>query len=702
MKPVQAWQEECNVWRSAWRQVETFVERIEELRDRNAANAALVQAVLPVVEAIHDEKRWREGRGLDVSLETAIDRGDKIPGDLKKKETFETRVPGQLEIEGAVASLFVPGGDVSADKIANIQLPKPATLFDVYSETGWSPWVVPLYPTDTLSQPAEYTSWNSFFPPADRLDATQETAETYPKKTWSELVSEREPPEPSDGEDGWRSLLDPKASSDQRKAAAARAQGACQDGILAYLKCHNHISKEGVGNLPDLDADAVMGLLTNAATELARRSPIYASIAGSGDPDKARAFSASQPLIDAVLPPLSAILDEAIGAQIAYPDGPLRMLRTLESAFRSHWVFRKIWFSTRRARYADPLLRRVLLPFRTSLARLRAGNATLYAYPAALGRPAAHADALLSLAPQPGGGHRSFPALEPGHIAVVEGARRTLAVVLGSAGPGLPDGDNPGLDRLHVAPLFVSMAQGPGIMGLLGTGTLSAGPLTLTDAALRHATDTGHPEHDGALQSFVSLWSKLCLLLGTAEITSGADKALRISIPCPLNEKVELPVDGPVPPGAQQLVLDVTKVVEKGLPKANPAFARVGEMLLVKGIDEHGEPWQGACEVIALQRVAAADVAKPIAVIPPKQPVCCDCAGEKLVLLVTDYLVPVPLVKNVVVHRTFEGFGAPSLAAGRLLPNVVDPATKSGNNDPYRGPELATARRILERWLSNA
>jgi len=696
MKPVEAWRQERDVWRSLWRQVETFVDRIQDLRDQCQANVELVQAVLPVMQAIHEERRWRNGEGLDVPLETSLTRGETIDADLTDDDFFSNRLPGLLEIEGAVAALTMTPSDPSKGfqiddlkNISNIRLPPTQSIFKIHTDEGWSSFEVPAYPGAALSGAGPFTSAQSFFPKKDRESAAMSQGEKYPRQTFSSLVSSRDWPEPSDGDDGWRSLLDSAASREQRMRAAQSAQGACQRGKSAIAKCTAYLSEEGT------DVDGLLDLLARASAEFERRRSIYAHIAANGDIGDESVLLQHPWEIDNIELLLRPLLDEAIEALISYPDGPLRMLRALEGAFATHWVFRKIWFDARRNRYATPRLLRVLQPFRQSLAALREDKPTPYAHPAALGRPAASGDTILYLVQSPFAGKPPFSKLEPGHVAVVEGSRRTLALVLGDAGPSLPDEKGTRLDRLHVAPLFVSMAQGPGVMGLVDAGALGAGPLALSKGALRHATESAHPEHDGALQAMVSLWSKLCLLLGHDEVTGSHE------LPSPLPLGTKLPVEGTVQPGAQQLVLDVKAVVGLGIDAKNPAFARVGEMLLVQGKDASGELWQGACEVMALQRVPAADTRKTIAVLPPKPPVCCDCNGDKLVLLVRDYLVPEPLTE-VVVHRHFKGFGAPSLAAGQLLPNVVDPRTSDAKDEPYRGPELATACRVLEQWLTKA
>jgi hypothetical protein len=408
---------------------------------------------------------------------------------------------------------------------------------------------------------------------------------------------------------------------------------------------------------------------------------------------------------------VGTVLDEAINARVEYPDGTLRILRMLEWTFRRAWEARKVWFRVRRIRYLEPLLTaRFLQTFLKSLASMYGSLPNLQTGIAFRARLAATAPLVtgavtIKLAPGAHNKPLDLSGIDPGQVAVVEGdagERRALAILLG------PDSNAGGLQRLRISPARISMSGNlppPSVAGLITQGKLDAGPVKLDDAGLRDGVASGSPGDDGVVEELVALWSRLCLVLG-GDAVRVALKATRPGssgeLPTFLDRNLKLPVQGPLETHAQKLVLSVAAMKNAGLDldgTSKPIVARPGELLLVSGKDDKGHPWQGVVEVLSIVRTTPDKVNDDPVLPPAASKICCQGPGTVIVIQVKDTTFPVALTSGITLSRDFQGFGAPSLATGVLLPKDLDPRNDGEEIGPYRGPELKAACDILSGWM---
>jgi hypothetical protein len=344
-----------------------------------------------------------------------------------------------------------------------------------------------------------------------------------------------------------------------------------------------------------------------------------------------------------------------------------------------------------------------LRTFIADLARALAGQPT--SFPFAFDLPATQplfsTGELLAL--PDGLSDEDLARIKPGMIAVIDGDRKAIAIVRGL------DPSSTGRLRLRIMPLSISMAAGsklPGVAGMITTGRISAGPIDpalLVAANLRDGAAHGRPQDDGLPQELAAHWSRLCLVRGWQRVHDW----LKGDFPTHLGHKQHLPVLGPVAPGAHRFILDPAALAAHGFdldgPK-KPLIARPGEMLLIRGTDKDGTVWQDAVEVLTITRTTADKVDQEDPTPPPLgKPICCQDPGDRVVVTVKRSHLPEALVRDITLHRDFRGFGAPSLAVGRLLPNEVDPDSHTdelvNGHEVYRGPEVKAAREILDTWL---
>ena len=728
MSIVKLLREEFQLWQAWWRQIEAFIERIDDARDADAEYRRKFLALLDVVTAIEDEKRIRNGTGLGAPLEIALRRGEPETSKLHLNGTKDnpplawTRVPGAYDVEIAVAPLDVPvknelvGEDLTIVRFA----PNDPPLFERYDERDmqWTPVAVPSYdfgqftfagPVDPLVLPyargglydPEIRRFRSLFPPFPPPAPPLILAPSWsscmagraPRTDRAHLLGAVNPQAYPDGV--------PEGGSNVVGIAMA-AKSICEHGA-AMLEAAAGALKDD--EFPELDDDAAASFLSKikqTAGDFRARADVYSDFAAGVQVPTAPAITSLHDLGYGLYQPLRTVLDEAVDRRVADPDGTVRALRALEWAFNGFWYVRLAWFQARRRRRLDPLLlRRFLRTFLSSFATAYGGQATGLPFQSSLAKPAFVTSTNLHLS----GGASGLDDIKPGMIAVIGGDRKTIAVILGEdPGPA-------GMPRLRVLPLQVSMAAGsklPGVAGMISTGLVSAGPVDLsllTAANLRGGRVHGHPEHDGLPQELAAHWSRLCLILGWKTVFDRIKSArpdITGDFPTYLPRTLRLPVLGPVQPGANRLLLDAGALRAKGFDldsPARPIIARPGEMLLLRGKEKGGDVWQGAVEVMTITRTTPDKAHEEVPTPPPGQPIGCQEPGEVVVIQVKSTSFPMPLLSDIRLHRDFQGFGAPSLAVGTLLPKEVDPDSQGGDKSLYRGPELRAAREVLQQWM---
>lgn len=724
---------EFQLWQAWWRPVEAFIERIDEAKDRDDEHRRKFRALLRVATAMEDERRLRDGSGLLAPLEIAQKRGDEIKpnleGELAETPAKRRRVPGAYDLEIAVAPINIlplDGGKLDLDKL------DPAKLKDVkevkftpnghlifssfYDEVGrrWRTMKVPDYDFGTVEVQSETdgltasTEGGLYAPELRRLRSMLPPlpdpfnlllANLVP--TWTSIKKGCDLPEDQIGVlNGGGALVAPQAAS-----ACLDGAKALEDAALA-LKEDTFDELESAASLQDDDAPdpgpLFLGKLKKAAGAFRTRADVYQGIAQGQVPITPQLL-ASDPG-GAVKGDVEKVLDAVVEARIKDPDGTMRSLRAMEWAFSGFWWVRVGWFTARRDGHLTPLFRkRFLRTFLLDLASALSGQPT--SFPFAFDLPATQP--LFTTGehiPLPGGvSDDAIARLKPGMIAIIDGDRKAIAVVRGL------DPSPSGQMRIRVMPLSISMAAGsklPGVAGMITTARISGAPLPpdLRSAAnLRDGAAHGRPQDDALLQELAAHWSRLCLVRGWQKIHA----VLKGDFPTHLGHGQRLPVLGPVAPGAHRIILDPAALAAHGFdldgPK-KPIIARPGEVLLLRGTDAAGTAWQDAVEVLTITRTTADKVDQEDPAPPPLgKPICCQDPGDRVVVTVKQSHLPEALVSDISLHRDFRGFGAPSLAVGKLLPGEVDPDSHTGDkvngHEVYRGPELTAARQILDRWL---
>lgn len=714
MSTIKLVRDEIQLWQALWRQIDAFVERIDEARDADAENRRKFLALIDVVTAIEDEKRVRNGIGLAPPLEIALRR--KEPG-LKKKDELEEkdaddrhRVPGAYDLEVAIAPINLPLDEqIEEGDLENVRLePNELTLFHYFDrdDATWKPMRTPSYDFGTfkLAESTEIfpcATEGLFDPEARRLrsllppipppfDAILQIPQFGP--TWSSLKKSRTPPDDPPN-------LVKAVSQGGAVVVAMLAETLCKQGAESILKAASTLKDDEFPELDDDDFDFIPKL-EEAAAALDARAKLYGSVAAGQQPAATVALLGS-PISSALESDIAKVLDTVVEERIKTPDGTARILRTIEWSFNGFWWLRLAVLKSREKRLHILLVKRFLRTFVADFVAVCAGKPTALPLQSPLARHAHTTGEHLYLAP----GTQGLDKLKPGMLAVVDGDRKALAVVLGS------DPTPQDTPRLRVRPLQISMAASsklPGVAGMITAGKVTPGPIDpalLTAKALRDGAVPGQSPNDGVPQELAALWSRLCLIFGWSYIHQRI-KDLRpdfkADFPTHLPRSLRLPVLGPVTPDTNRLVLDVEALRAAGFdldgPK-QPLIARPREMLLLRGADKNGSIWQGAVEVMTITRTTADQVDLEAPSPPPGRPICCQDTGDRVIVQVPSTSLRVPLVSDISLHRDFLGFGTPSLAVGALLPKEVDPDSHRGDTAVYRGPEVKAAQEVLGRWM---
>lgn len=414
-------------------------------------------------------------------------------------------------------------------------------------------------------------------------------------------------------------------------------------------------------------------------------------------------------------------IDAVVAGRLAYPDGSLRILRTLELTFARWWpgLLRWMRLRSRPGGALDRTLEAFLQPFVDGLAAMVEGtdggfgvDGLELAVPVTHGASLLPVDAPASLVPV------LTRAVEAGQVAGLPGARPAAALVLGLGRDG---------DRLTVltAPLRVSLASpedAAGAPGLVEAGTPLGGPappLSAPDLRRGLASDPGR---DGPVEQAVALHGQLALLLGRTRLDA---RLGAVRVPDPAGPALHSIVwHGEVGPSTSAFVL-------LGAPEAwwdrtggtpVPTLVRPGELLLLRG-DVPPDSDEGATGVPAVQTVLEVDRAVWVpgsaldrldlghAALLATDPAALQAVGgpallcgphDDLVLLTARRTwQAAPLTGPVTLRRDFAGFDLASLAVGTPLgDDLVEQVTgtRPGGPDIDRELELAAATGLLDDW----
>ncbi|HTV21063.1 MAG TPA: hypothetical protein VMG12_20400 [Polyangiaceae bacterium] len=718
MIPAAAVKDELQIWRMVWLEVDAFIDRVLSARGDDGKYKDQMRALLALATALEADARCRTGAGFLPPLELAEAAGESVRHELTESTelsepdqpvidpAMRRRLPGAYDVELAVGAISILPG---LEKFEKVQLMTRLHLFDLFDADtkSWQPFDVPSYDVGSwgAGDAAKQIDPNAgFFPLPLRVElaiAGHGDLLSFSALRNSRLVSRRSEEHRIDAVALAGLAAGSIGASDrqQLRSAAKRAARACRSGLSAIAAARAALESTAFGaHLPLVESELgaraadyeALDRQLGGSIDPASFTPLANRMGGRGAVGGATVTAA-----------LDAALDEAIDARIAYPDGTLRILRTLEWGFRMHWPARDRWFEVRQRRRLEPLLGGFLEPFVHALADAIAGRPRALPWSPRLGRAAPTGAQSLLLEPLP-----NTPAapLVAGSIALIEGQRRALAVCLRVEASPADEAW-----RLHILPLIVSLAGGPsapGTAGLISSGArlTNVPPAELTSDALLRGEVAGHPEHDGVPAALIALWSRLCLLLGTTEVTSRLAAAGAAASLSALSVGARLPVLGPVAPAASRLILDVNAMrgaFDVDHPSGLP-FARAGELLLLVGRDAAGDRHQSAVKLLSIARKNADEVDDETAAAPLARPVCCQGKGDRLVLQIETSGLDRALARDIRLHRDFRGFGSPSLAAERLLPDAVDasPRTAGENRDIDRSAELALAVRTLKDWLA--
>ena len=456
-----------------------------------------------------------------------------------------------------------------------------------------------------------------------------------------------------------------------------------------------------------------------AAERSARAADLDAAMAALPGPGSLGGLLAT----DVELGPLGRELDAVLAGRLAYPDGSLRLLRTLEITFARWWpgLLRWMQLRCRAGGTLDRATAAFLGPFVSGLAGVVGGTDCGFAVenlelaaPVSTGAVSLPLDAPASMAAP------LARVVEAGQIAVLAGDRPAAAVVLGL-----------GRDQDHLAlltaALRVSLVSGkdvPGSPGLVAEGTecrdLVAAP---TAAELRRGL-AADPARDGLVEQAVALHGQLALLRGTSWLSARLGGAQVPDPPAPALHSVAW--HGDVPAATSVFVLlgapDAWWDREHGTPV--PTLARPGELLLLRGqrppeADESGAPAtiQTVLEVdravwlsgSMLDRIdlghAAVLATDPAALTEPGPGLLCGPYDDLVLLTARRTWQAGPLSGPVTLRRDFEGFDLASLAVQTPLGrDLVEDVTGFRPEGPVmdRELELAAATGLLDDWTRYA
>lgn len=794
MTTVHSLRHEFLRFRSAWQQIETFLDRIEEARDKDEEHATRTRALILAAAAIERERRLRDGSGLDLPLELAQKRPSGGARRLQKHKKFAEeaprpvvragfgddpllseltaptdatpppavgRLPGAYDLEIAVANIVpdTEGGEL----IDMTRVVLPATL-ELYSrhddrEGALVERVVPRYDTPIAAPVRARVALpeSTLFDVGRRLKAAQGKANGEPAR-WTSLRDLRSGY--AELTSSVRAHLDamhvhPVAHANLADALDDLADAAGR-GAADLADAATALQGEDLG--PDLSPET----LADAGTRMAARKTLYAGVARALRDPRQPALDQKLAQLAALLDedpeaalysrtghggaaPLNAALDEEVAARIAYPDGTLRLLRAMEGALHGVWTMYTRWFEARTGRYLRPLLiarflRGLALGLWRAHLKLPTGAALPGGLPLDPSRPAVLGGTFLQFAAPAAGGSWKLGDVVAAQLAFVDGPRRTLAVLLGdvsTVGPRAPDSPAETLQRLQVTPLRISTSRSRGrgdVPGMIVADPTGPAARLVTqlpsgaypgDGDITRGTIDHRPQDDGLVHELVALWSRLCLVLGTAAVGDLVDDHALVppgatppatrprELPSALPIAARIPLARGVGPHERRLViaLDALRRALRAAGKqvaddAVPIVARPGELLLVRGPDEHGAISQGVVEVVSVTRTSTENIdaapANPLGNL-----VCCDPPGDVLVIEVLDTPFPRPLVagrdgdRTLVLHRDFRGFGAPSLATRVVLPHAMDDSDATAGEKPafYRGLELDAACKAIDSWM---
>ena len=769
MKFARRLRQEVDLWGVVWQQVETFVDRISGAADSDGSPRRLIEALLTVAAVVERARQPTETKALGAPVLTSL---PSIPDPWSPADRA-ARLPGldDLELAAGPVSAVDANNEPIDDDLTEVRLmaarsvpvrvdPRAGVVtlgvMPSYDPRAVDPAASIVGPLDRLVDiEGDDGDLAGLFSVARRIVATMGTEpDAEHVRTWGELAVSRR----AAVSDKTKIPLDPPSVAGRAALLAAQATalvdglraGTVPAGAAAAALTALLATPEAQGSVAaTADADALTaaaqtlddegtddaGLPDDVAalaaafrgTPAARQALVNAIASLAGQPTsasrqdavltRARALgvtSSSARLLDQRVEdgPLRAELDKAVAARLHYPDGSLRMLRTMEAAFALSWPQRVKWLTTRRDLILAPLVARFRASFHASLRALIAGGDTgLLALGLTVG-PSVAVSATQVVTGEPGSLLSSVDDIEPGQVGVVGGDRPAVLTMLGV-------GVAHERLALDVAPVRVSVAAGgPGVAGLVvGGAAIGATAPGLTTDELRIGESAQGPAADGLVAETLALWSQSCAVFGRASVESAS-----AAVPDPAGGPLDqLALHGAVPARATTLVLT-------GLPAAMwdrsdpgdpvPRVVRAGEVVLLRGTKqpEDGGPAtlvQGVVEVDTVIRttgsmLGAMDLSSagrlstsPLESGDDDGAPAFRCGPEDDVAVVTlrRNTVDVALSEPVTLRRDFAGFDVMSLAVRRLLPAELFGGTSAGPAGLDRSREFAFANDVFTRWL---
>lgn len=719
---------ELQLWRMTWQQVETFLDRLEGVRQDDAEDAwtaAVCYEGLDQVEALRARRSgYRLARGTPFATPSAVPDADDAPtaplpwdpGTPRPSSlatgfaAWNRHLPDALDVELAAAPLQVNEEGKVGDP-PKARLIATEAVLTVYSEaarnfvTVYAPHygfgryepaaqaahpflaaLVPLTSTqieigeDNDETASEETDVGLYSLPRRRMAADEGFA---PIRKWRD-EHERRRADLAETEDDWEAsrqttpfitdVLDALASGDLStpRTAMITWRAEANTGRQHLISVRRRVEHE---ELDDALIDALDGLAEQLATESSSLTAIIEALDDGEDPNIVALGLMFLPTPDGprTRPHVDVLrqgIDAALAARLTVPDGSIRQVRTLETGLLRFWRARKHWFPHRQVWVYQPLKLRFLRSFEDALSGLLAGQATVPAgwEQETVARAAAASTAELIITAKPGS--RRLRRQRPGRLALIGGARPSAAIVLrGGRHPNAAGGQQLKLDLL---PLHISLqsAQGlDGIPGLVQAGSpLIRSGRVLDGASLVRGRFGGEPEADGLLHAAVALWGQLALLQGAASTPA---------LPAPFDPGLRLPVQAtstaPLSAGAPLLVLP-TAFAAGFADALGPKLGSPGERFLLTGRTADGAFVRGVVQV-AQAVVTSLQALEITPETNPTSPIRCTADTAVVALQLVDNGVRDELVGDVWLTRDFLGFGT-SLAIGTQLPTELDASTQ--------------------------
>lgn len=417
---------------------------------------------------------------------------------------------------------------------------------------------------------------------------------------------------------------------------------------------------------------------------------------------------------------LARELDAVVSGRLAYPDGSLRILRTLEVAFARWWPSLLRWMALRchPGGALDRALSRFVQPFVDGLSGLIRGidggfavDGLAVADPVGLGGTQVPTDSPASL------GASLTRVVEAGQVAVLAGPRPSAAVVLGLGRDG---------DRLTLltTPLRLSQADpaaAPGVPGLVPAGAAVADPTAALGTPELRRGSADDPARDGLVEQAVSLHSQLALVLGRPRLASALGS---VQVPEPSGPPLQsVTWHGSVPGSTAAFVLHGTPAAwwDRSGERPQPRLVRPGELVLLRGEeppDPDGNPGDTAQSVLEVDRAVwlpgsmleRVDLSRA-AVLATDPDVLGGLGGPALLCGPQEDLVLVtvrrtwqarPLEGPLTLRRDFPGFDLATLAVrtplGATLVEAVTGSPPLGPSGVDRELELSAAVGLLDDW----